>query len=528
MKFEAPVPAVPRKRVETSENTTLDKLGERIAQEEVRRNTNEIEWRLENGFPELRLDEKRGRKRLHPGNWLRTLLAAGMLLGGTGTKAETGGSAASPKKGAPVPVLVSGVTERKAETSHEAARQELIKKTGLDMMSIAEKAGFTARLDVDNGEGPYIVHIGQSHLQKEATKVLSPEDQAQIEKQIIAAQIGIEQVLLALFESSGGSVTNIFIEGMEANGQTRTEFKAYRETLSKILPRKGCFIEVLDSYKSINQANADQDNPQLIALTYLHRQKLKELKEHFLAHPHEYQPLQNAVATPERISERKLTPKEAEFEADKKVMNAGLKELRDAGALVQELIPGGTKATGSKTETLDDLPGHSNFATMEQELEFVQKSITNKYDTFGQYGIYMAGAAYKLAVERNILLAGTEDAAVNRAAMKALEKMAAHAAPFIKRLQNPTEAIKVTEEEQRTFFTEHEILMADMERIAIHDREDVVLRIIGQKNAASAQRIFVTVFGRMHKFPRATLEHNIRNPDNKFGVVTLVPENIEK
>jgi len=72
-----------------------------------------------------------------------------LFSGGESTKVDINESAAIPR-------VVAGITQKEEGFSSEADRKIFIEKTGFDMMEIAEKAGFIARFDVDNGAGPYI------------------------------------------------------------------------------------------------------------------------------------------------------------------------------------------------------------------------------------------------------------------------------------------------------------------------------------------------------------------------------------
>ncbi len=220
-------------------------------------------------------------------NFWEGVLAAGIIFtGGEGVKAETNEPITFRDKSSVIPELVVDTAQKEKASSPDALRQELIKKTGYDMMAIAEKAGFTVRLDVDNDTGPYIVHIGQTHYQETSIEFLkSWEAKEGKYQEIISVQKKIEQVLLAFSKQSNSSLTNIFTEGIAKDGYDQTGFSKNIEDLSKINPKEGCFFKVLLFYE---RAKRYKDNNIKLLLTYSYRQKLNELHNYFIAHPGQY------------------------------------------------------------------------------------------------------------------------------------------------------------------------------------------------------------------------------------------------
>ncbi|HTE48669.1 MAG TPA: hypothetical protein VK675_02065 [Candidatus Paceibacterota bacterium] len=520
MKFETPMnEAGPRpERNETgAETVSSEELQKRLELSgKIALNTNKIEYYLEHGIePVVAHEGKPLNKGSRMGNWFRAALAAGMLMSGAGAKAETSESAASPEKGVPVPVLVSNAAEKETVSSPEALRQEFIKKTGFDMMSIAEKAGFKARLDVDNGEGSYIVHLGQEHLQGAAFEAMTEAERAAAYRNIISTQKNLEQIVLALSMNGSGSQTNVFSEGILETATIQTVYAENRERLSKITLGKGCFLEVLGSYRRMTVGRDDTDAPR-IALTYLHRQKLKELQEYFLSRGDEYNPAKKDSGSPQESAkspQKELTPYE-KFEMEKEWMSRMDARNFEARRQMDEIV----------AERLKGIPEHPAFDTLKQEFDFVQKAMTNHYDTFGRDAIYLAGAVDKLAVEGKIAIVGTEEAAANIVASEALKKMVEAKKKYIGLLENPAGQKALSDAEKLKIIEELKLLSANWERTAMRDREDAALRLIGRKNSDQKHKIYITVYGRAHAFSEATKWSNTNNPGEPLGLVTFVPK----
>lgn len=112
--------------------------------------------------------------------------------------------------------------ERAKETKEAS---EYVIKIGLQER--AEKAGFDVRVDVPNGDGPYIAHIGYKHLftvDSASTSLLNAIGHDQVMKANTAA----EKFLLSLKESSSQESNSapraIFLEGFDEKSSTFFEF----------------------------------------------------------------------------------------------------------------------------------------------------------------------------------------------------------------------------------------------------------------------------------------------------------------
>lgn len=92
------------------------------------------------------------------------------------------------------------------EYSDEAARTAYIEKTGVDFSLLAHEIGSKSKMLVDNGNGRYVVHIGQSHY-LEGLQWTKHADTVE------ASQRRVESLLLHLNQMDP-STTNIFHEGI--------------------------------------------------------------------------------------------------------------------------------------------------------------------------------------------------------------------------------------------------------------------------------------------------------------------------
>ena len=175
------------------------------------------------------------------------VLMAGLLMGETDAKAiDTDKPITFGNKSGAVSELVSGSATKAETPESKTERQRFIDTTGYDMVAIAEKAGFTARLDVDNGAGSYIVHIGQMHSQEEIMELT----QKQVERyeQIILSQKNVEQVLLDFSKQSNHPITNFFGEGVFENDSMQKAYTSWINIFNQIIPGEKCFSQVLIFY----------------------------------------------------------------------------------------------------------------------------------------------------------------------------------------------------------------------------------------------------------------------------------------
>lgn len=134
--------------------------------------TNELEFSLESkgSIENVKLPQLSRR------NFLKAMAvgAAAVLAGG---QAEAG----------PMEDLISARKKLGKEIG-----KAIIERTGIDMERIAEDNGFFAHTVIDNGKGPYIIHIGQIHE--------SPSDPDTLEEKnkVLKIQKDIEKIVLEL------------------------------------------------------------------------------------------------------------------------------------------------------------------------------------------------------------------------------------------------------------------------------------------------------------------------------------------
>lgn len=86
------------------------------------------------------------------------------------------------------------------EAERERAREILSEKLGMDLVESAERHGFTVHLKVDNGDGDYVVHIGQTHGMGGAVLPETRESQKAIYGLLEEASRGISERLVLFSE----------------------------------------------------------------------------------------------------------------------------------------------------------------------------------------------------------------------------------------------------------------------------------------------------------------------------------------
>lgn len=145
---------------------------------------------------------------------------------------------------------------------------EIMERTGVDLKKIAENYGFDADLEVDNANGPYIVHIGQKHAH--------PTDKAKTlmaKEEIIEVQKDIEGAVIAILES-GRIGREVYFEGFEANF-TPQEFLKVKGRIAEIKPTVKNYILLSET------ASIETDS----ICSYLYFQKLEKISKYFNDNP---------------------------------------------------------------------------------------------------------------------------------------------------------------------------------------------------------------------------------------------------
>lgn len=107
------------------------------------------------------------------------------------------------------------------EANREKAREILSEKLGMDLVETAEKHGFTVHFKVDNGDGDYVVHIGQTHRVRfsDIAEILGRED-------IVQSQTAIYNLLQETSEKTDKRLV-VFSEGFDRDHETGLEKVRY-------------------------------------------------------------------------------------------------------------------------------------------------------------------------------------------------------------------------------------------------------------------------------------------------------------
>lgn len=197
-----------------------------------------------------------------------SLLLGAAVLGASEGIAE--GSEQMPKKS-------SDTTKHQEVGKRTLTDREWHEKVGLHCNTLARASGFTISLSVDNGKGPYILHIGQTH---KTPYNLTNETQR---LNVMQSQRANERFISGLIEENS-SLTNIFTEGLTlenekaANGGRTT----VRELLELIQPDKECYRKIILVHESVLKMLEATPTPKLTThLNYLFQKRLTLLDNYF-------------------------------------------------------------------------------------------------------------------------------------------------------------------------------------------------------------------------------------------------------
>lgn len=171
-------------------------------------------------------------------------------------------------------VMVGKVThDFGSEYVEEKVTQEYITKSGL--IEKAEKAGFDLKIDVSNGDGPYILHIGYTHSYSgdtPSTQVLNSHNH----DLMVQGNLAAEKLLHLLKEDDDGQAA-VFTEGFDENSTDYLDF--LQEERDKINSVSADADNVDDLINIINQLPAKELLPGAArtAFEYLIVKKLFEI-----------------------------------------------------------------------------------------------------------------------------------------------------------------------------------------------------------------------------------------------------------
>ncbi len=121
---------------------------------------------------------------------------------------------------------VAGQAEEvRSDKKQENIREELIEKTGYDLVSYCEQLGCDLRVEIESKTGQYILHIGQIH------RVSDPKEMVEYKEQILLSQekqyallklLGLHQQLGAYFEGFSGTGKETFALAQSVERWIRT------------------------------------------------------------------------------------------------------------------------------------------------------------------------------------------------------------------------------------------------------------------------------------------------------------------
>jgi len=205
--------------------------------EQIKNQTDRIESKLEKTPTELEEDKKQPENKQDvsksiqeqkPPSKLKKLfriIVAGLAIGGGSILANQGKE------------TYEKYTEQKqVEQDRENLRMEVVHKTGIDLMTFAEQNGFEVSVDVDNGAGEYIVHIGQTHDRPEFLTRLMGKDL------VIESQKKIQNLLNLVLEADP-SLVEVFNEGVDI--ESVNNFEIVKKYIEKVENMK-CTVATFD------------------------------------------------------------------------------------------------------------------------------------------------------------------------------------------------------------------------------------------------------------------------------------------
>ena len=212
---------------------------------------------------------------------------------------------------------------------HEGALREIKESSSLkEIKEFAEKCNFDFKIEVENGEGPYIIHMGQWHYIPDKEKTDAVKDG------IIMSQKDIEKFILMMQEKNG--TKDIFCEGFVKEGielhNQGKKIKAETVDNIQISPENYHFLVTMLMHheKEKNFMNKISGIP----LNHFNLLKVKEIDRYFEENPPKFDPALENISQKERqeiMREFKLdsflTPGEQFTEAKKM-----WRDLKDKGS----------------------------------------------------------------------------------------------------------------------------------------------------------------------------------------------------
>ncbi len=197
--------------------------------ENIIQQTNEIEAELERQKSErLRSPSQRSVPQSRIKRWIRGTLIT-FVLGGLLSTAEKDEKYSGP--------------EQNQNYSEVKTKKNILEATGIDLVKLGAENGFKVKMEVDNGNGEYVVHVGQLH------NVQSTLDQRLFKDEIIESQKNIEKTLLTAAESLE-TTPIVFLEGIVDSSVKQIEL--LKSSIDILKNKKASEINILDFSYEIN------------------------------------------------------------------------------------------------------------------------------------------------------------------------------------------------------------------------------------------------------------------------------------
>jgi hypothetical protein len=191
---------------------------------------------------------------------------AGVVLGSVAMGTAMAGFSKSKEDTSPTAVELS-------EDQLESLRVSIQERVGFDLMELARENGFNIQLDIDNGIGEYVVHVGQVHYIIDMF-----ENFPEVVSGVIDCQKNIESLLLSL--KSGEYVEpKIFSEMILAEDDHKAIIAYHTDNAERVVFGPSCLKDLLEAYEI-----AVKDIPESIhkfTLKYIFYKKLQSLYQDY-------------------------------------------------------------------------------------------------------------------------------------------------------------------------------------------------------------------------------------------------------
>ncbi len=167
-------------------------------------------------------------------------------------------------------LAVSGGYEAVLKIQNERERQTIERDVGFDLKGSVEKLGFDAELQVDNGDGEYVIEVGQVHRRPEQSETARAE--------VIGVQKRIESVVLDIISHDRASKT-VFAEGVTKG--TVKMLKDSKDTLNNPQVKPSVLYKFALSAEKDFQNNSTFESS---IQNYFNLKSIRRLEHHFQSH----------------------------------------------------------------------------------------------------------------------------------------------------------------------------------------------------------------------------------------------------